>query len=263
MLGNTHGLYSFLEFLLSSLHLLLLRTVNDYRSLGERCGIKYLSHHLQLAVLTHLSCELVLILNLQLVGRSAWMQVDLRQTVLGRVNETVVHTVHKAEVQTGNRLALIGDEQVDHVLLHLGNLGFDTNQNAVYLLRDPYGERLLNTVLIYLHGIGVLQTLQQAEGPVVVTQGIVDTSLALSVLSSVDITQYTVLALLEHFLQFVFVDIANHISLGLVGNPDGTAVVKTTSSVCLDDSLHGGLRVNLIAIVYLLHIEVSLTLYCY
>ena len=109
----------------------------------------------------------------------------------------------------------------------------------------------------------MLQALEQAESPIVVAQGIVDTGLTLGILGSVDIAEDTVLALLEHLFQLVLVDIANHISLGLVGNPDGTAVVKTTSSVCLDDSLHGGLRVNLIAIVYLLHIEVSLTLYCY
>ena len=57
-------------------------------------------------------------------------------------------------------------------------------------------------------------------------------------------------------------DVTNHISLGLVGDPDGTAVVETTSGIGLDDCLHGGLRVDLIAIVDLLHIEVGLALHC-
>ena len=83
MTGNTHVLDSLLELSLSGLHLLLLRTIDDYSGLGERCGVEHLGNHLELAVLAHLSGKLVLVLELELIGRSARVELDLRKTVLG------------------------------------------------------------------------------------------------------------------------------------------------------------------------------------
>ena len=241
MTGNTHALDSLLELGLSGLHLLLLRTIDNYCGLRERCGVEHLGYHLKLTVLTHLTGKLVFVFELKLISRCAWVKLNLREAILGRVDKRVVHTIHETEIETGNRFALVADKKIDNILLDLSNLSLDTSKNAVYLLRDPYCKSLLDTILIDLYSIGVLQALEQTQCPIVVTQGIINTALALSILSSVDITQDTILTLLEYLLEFVFVNIAHHICLGLVGNPNGTAVVKTTSGVCLDDSLHGSL----------------------
>ena len=83
MLSNAHSLDSLLELLLCGLHLLLLRTIDDNSGLGEWCGVEHLGNHLELTVLAHLACKLVLVLELELIGRCARVQVDLRQTILG------------------------------------------------------------------------------------------------------------------------------------------------------------------------------------
>ena len=152
MLGHTHGLDCLLELLLNGLHLLLLGTIDHNSSLRERCGIEHLGNHLELTVLTHLTGKLVLIPDLEFVDRCSRMQVDLRQTVLGRVDKRVVHAIHKTEVETGDRLALIGNHQVDNIVLDLSDGCLDVDQNAIDLLRDPHCKCLLDAVMIDLNG---------------------------------------------------------------------------------------------------------------
>ena len=169
------------------------------------------------------------------------MQIDLRQTILGRINKAVVHTIHETEIKTCYRLALVGNQEVDYILLNLCYLGLDSNQNAVNLFRNPYCQRLLDTILIYLHRIGVLKTLEQTEGPVVVTERIINTTLSLCILGSVDITQDTILTLLKHLFELILMDIAHHVCFGLVSNPQTFGVVKTTGRIRTNHSLHGSL----------------------
>ena len=108
----------------------------------------------------------------------------------------------------------------------------------------------------------MLQTLQQTKAPVVVAQGIVDTSLALCILGCIDITQDAVFTFLEDFFEFILVDVTYHIGIRFMRYKNALGVGEATRCIGLDDGLHGRLRINLVTVVDLLHVETGLALHC-
>ena len=77
MLYLRHTLYGCLVLLLHLFHLLLGTTIHHYCCLGEGGAVEHVHHHLQLPVLTHLPCKLILVLQLEFIGRGGGVKLYL------------------------------------------------------------------------------------------------------------------------------------------------------------------------------------------
>ena len=174
-------------------------------------GIQHVFH-----LLVYLGFTGILIFKLQLHLRTieAGSQLQNAPAVLGTVDGTPVLTVPIAVVQAAHWLSLIEEGQSHVIAVTAVEHSLQVAQRLVYLLLAPVGQHVLLASLVFTgHRVGVLQSLDQGECPVVVAQYVVHLAFLLSTEGRFHHVDGLKPAGLENLLYFRLLDPAHHVGL--------------------------------------------------
>ena len=244
-----HGCYHLLDSILIGIDIFLDRLGRSYRHLigGERLALHHLhtsltlllllialqhdvgvslrhgstfhgiEHHLDFIVNLGLTGIFVLILHLHLRAIEARSQFQDTPAILGTIDSTPRLSVPELIIDTIDGFSLIGDGQTDIIAFAAVVDGLQLVEGIVNLLLTPVGADVLLAVLVGIsHLIGILQRLQQRQGPVVVAQHIVYLTLLLCTHSGLNQVERLTLTRFEYLLNLRLLDPAHHIGIGLI-----------------------------------------------
>ena len=164
-------------------------------------------------------------LDVELVGNLTGTHLSHAATVAHAAYRAPVDAVEVGEVETLHRFAVVGEVEQQVGAVNACFFHRHAAENRIDLLRNPRAEDVLGAVAIGpFHFVFILQTLEHAQRPIVVAQGIVDFCHFLSFISQANKVEHLVFASGKDALNLATLHIAHHMCIGLVRHHDAAGV---------------------------------------